>query len=114
MNALLLYMANDWKITIVSPKGTSQTLDRMKFATATHATFAAATNRQHRREILNTSIDNGGTFARVESREDTEMILNARQVGEMERSTDTFELQDGMMLWTSSRDVTVKVTGASK
>lgn len=113
MNALVLYMANDWSLTLINPNGSApaqQTLDRMKFVTVTHATLAAATSLQHRREIVNISIAEGRTVARVESRETTDATINARHVVDIERSTDMFELRDDVMLWTKSTSVIKKLT----
>ena len=108
MNALLLYMANDWTITIVNPGGgtsASQTIDRMNFVSVTYQTFAAASSRRHHREIVDISIAEGGAAAQVESRETEEITVKDQQVAGVERSTDTFELRDNVMLWTKSTSV---------
>ncbi|HXR25727.1 MAG TPA: hypothetical protein VN742_10235, partial [Candidatus Binataceae bacterium] len=113
MNALLLYMANDWNMTVINPSGSGpakQTLDRMKFVTVSHATLAAATSRKHHSEIVNISIDEGRTVARVESRETNDATINGRHVAVVERLTDIFELRDDVMLWTKSTDTIEKLT----
>jgi hypothetical protein len=113
MNALLLYMANDWTGTIINPSESAsspQTLDRMKYTAVTHATLTAASSRHHHRAIMNISIADGGAVARVESRETEEMTLNGRQIAGVARSTDTFELRDNVMLWTTSISVIEKQT----
>jgi hypothetical protein len=113
MNTLLLYMANDWIITITKPgeaSSDSQTIDRMKFVTISHATLAAASKRQHRREITSISIGEAGNSARVESRETEEMTINNHQAAGVGRSTDLFELRGDVMLWTKSTGVIEKQT----
>jgi hypothetical protein len=82
MNALLLYMANDWTVTIVNPAdktSPSQTVDRMKFVAVTHATFAAASQRQHHRKLSNIFIAENGQSAQVESQETEEITVNGHQ-----------------------------------
>jgi hypothetical protein len=113
MNALLLYMANDWTGTIIHPGESAsgpQTLDRMKYAAASQAALTAASNRRYRRDITDISITDGRTVARVESRETEEMTLDGRQIAAVARSTDTFELRDNVMLWTKSTSVIEKKT----
>jgi hypothetical protein len=108
VNAALLYLANDWTITISNPrdaKSPPQTLDRMRFAAVTHATFAAASNHQHTREIIDVSIGADGTHAQVTSRETEEMTIKDRHVSGVERSVDSFELRGDIMLWTKSISV---------
>lgn len=113
MNALLLYMAKDWTMTLINPGGAgsaSQTLDRMKFVTVTHATLAAGTNFEQHTEIVNISIDEGRTVARVESRETDELTINGRRAGDVEHVMDVFELRGDLMLWTKSTVVIEKLT----
>jgi hypothetical protein len=113
MNALLLYMADDWTNTSISPGEKAlapQTMDRMKYAASTHAALAAATRLQHHRETISISIAEGGTTARVESRETLEATIKEQQVAVVERSTDMFELRDNVMLWTKSISVVEKRT----
>jgi hypothetical protein len=113
MNALLLYMANDWTVTIANPNGPGsapETLDRLKFVNVSHAAFAAASARRHRREIGRISIGGGGSVAEVESREIEEITVNGRQVSSVERSTDTFELRGDVMVWVKSTSVVEKQT----
>jgi hypothetical protein len=120
MNALLLYMADDWTITSTNPGENApapQTMDRLKYAAITHATLAAATRHQHHREIISVSIAEGGTNGRVESREISEVTIKERhiaiverQIAIVERSTDTFEMRGNVMLWTKSISVVEKQT----
>jgi hypothetical protein len=113
MNALLLYMANDWTVTIANPNGAGsapETLDRQKFVKVSHAAFAAASARRHRREIGKISIGGGGTVAEVESREIEEIAVDGRQISSVERSTDTFELRGDVMVWVKSTSVVDKRT----
>jgi hypothetical protein len=113
MNALLLYMANDWTVTIVDPsQNTSapQKIDRMQFVASTHAAFAAATSRHHHREITDISITEAGDGARVESLETEDIAVNGHQITGTEHSTDTFELRDDIMAWTKSSSVIDKRT----
>ena len=113
MNALLLYMAGDWTITITDPGEKApapQTVDRLKYAASTHAILAAATRLQHHREIISVSITEGGTIARVESRETLEVTIKEQQITGVERSTDMFELRDNVMLWTKSTSAIEKRT----
>jgi hypothetical protein len=72
--------------------------------------LAAATRLQHHREIISVSIAEGGTIARVESRETTEATIKEHQIALVERSTDMFELRDNVMLWTKSISVVEKQT----
>lgn len=85
----------------------------MKFVTVTHATLASATSREHHSEIVKISIDDGRTVARVESRENNELTISGRHVGDVERVMDVFELRDGLMLWTKSTDVIEKFTSGA-
>jgi hypothetical protein len=113
MNALLLYMSNDWAITITKPNdpmSAAQTLDRMKFATVSHSTFAAASDRRHTREITNISVTDGGARAQVTSRETEEITIKDRRVSDVERSIDSFELHGDVMLWTKSVSVIERQT----
>jgi hypothetical protein len=116
MNALLLYMANDWNMTVLNPKGgapAQQTIDRMKFVTELHATLAAATSRYHHSEIVNLSIDEGRTVAHVQSRESNDVTIKGRHVAVVERLTDTFELRGDVMLWTKSTDTIDQLTSSA-
>jgi len=85
-------------------------MDRLKYVGSARATFAAATRVQHHREIISVSIAEGGTTARVESRETLEATIKEQQVAVVERSTDMFELRDNVMLWTKSISVVEKRT----
>jgi hypothetical protein len=111
MNALLLYMALGWTVTITNPTESAsgpQTIDRMKFVAATHAAFAAASSHQHGREIIDIAINEGHDVAQVQSRENEVIITSDRQITGTERSTDVFELRDDVMLWTKSTSVIEK------
>ena len=113
MNALLLYMADDWTGTTTNPGEKApapQTMDRLQFAARLRATLAAATRHQSHREIVSISIADGGTIARVESRETSEVTIKEQQIAVVERSTDMFELRDNVMLWTKSISVVEKRT----
>ena len=113
MNALLLYMADDWTGTSTSPDEKApalETMDRLKYVGSARATFAAATRVQHHREIISISVAEGGTTARVESRETLEATIKEQQIAVVERSTDLFELRDNVMLWTKSIGVVEKRT----
>jgi len=107
INALLLYMADDWTGASTS---SGQTMDRSKYAASIHATLAAATRLQHHREIISVSIAEGGTAACVESRETSEVTIKEQQIALVERSTDMFELRDNVMLWTKSISAVEKRT----
>jgi hypothetical protein len=113
LNAVLLYMAGDWTATSIDQTASPPrelTIDRMKFAAVTHATFAAASSHQHHREIVNISIDNSGSSARMESREAEEVTINGIQIAGVEHTIDAFALHDDLMLWTSTRSVIEKRT----
>jgi hypothetical protein len=110
MNAALLYLADDWTMTVTNPgdASQSQTMDRMKFAAISHATFAAARSRSHHRDIVSIAIGQGGAAAQVDSRETEAMTINDHQIAGVERSTDLFELRGDVMLWTRSTSVIEK------
>jgi hypothetical protein len=113
MNALLLYMADDWTITTTNSGEKApapQTMDRLQYAASTHAILAAATRLQEHREIISVSIDEGGTIARVESRETSEATIKEQQLAVVARLTDMFELRDNVMLWTKAIGVVEKRT----
>jgi hypothetical protein len=106
-------MANDWTITIINPGAglpDRQTIDRMEFVAISHATLAAASKRQHWREITSIFIGKVGNTARVESRETEEMTINTRQVAGVEGSTEMFELRGDVILWIKSTSVIEKHT----
>jgi hypothetical protein len=113
MNAALLYLASDWTATttdLTKSPSNPQMIDRMTFATVTHATFAAAWHHQHHREILGISIGEAGDSARVESRENEEITINGRQLAGVEHSIDIFELRGDTMLWAKTTSVIEKRT----
>src|SRR5580658_3335176 len=100
MHALLLYLANDWTITIIGPDGDTsgpRIMDRMRFVSETYAAFKAASHRQHHREITAVSVGDEGVSARAESRETEEITVNDRRIAGVERTTDLFELRGNVM-----------------
>jgi hypothetical protein len=108
MTGLLLYMANGWVLSFLDPTTKNspvQKIDRMRFAASEHALLSSASNYSHKREILGIVIDSTGTTAHVSSRETTNLTARGRSIGDVERSTDTFEWRDGVMLWKSSEAV---------
>lgn len=113
INAALLYLANDWTATVTdltkSPPS-PQTIDRMTFATVTHATLSAATHHQHHRDIIDISINEATDSARVESRETEEVTINGRQIAGVEHSIDIFELRGDVMVWAKTTSVIEKRT----
>ena len=113
LNAALLYMANDWTVTVSTPNPDGpgpQVMDRAKFVAITNATFAATTAHQHHREITKVTISNGGAAARVESRETETATDNGRELTTSGLSIDTFELHGNVMLWTKSTTLIEKQT----
>jgi hypothetical protein len=113
INAALLYLASDWTATttdLTKSPSNPQTIDRMTFATVTHATFAAASHHEHHRETIDISISEGGDSARVESRETEEITINGRQLAGVEHSIDLFELRGDTVLWTKTTSVIEKRT----
>jgi hypothetical protein len=108
MNVLLLHMANDWTVTITNPNESSSTpqiIDRTKFVATSHAGLVSSSNVQHHRDILHIAVSDDRTVARLESRETADAIIGDRQISEIERVTDTFELNGNTMLWTKSESV---------
>jgi len=101
-NALLLYIANDWTLTIASPNAPPQTLDRKQFAATGPTTLAAAWRGHRSRAIADVSIGDGGTTARVTSTETIEPTDKDRRGAALQRVTDSFALRGDMMLWTKS------------
>jgi hypothetical protein len=113
INAALLYLASDWTATIIDPTkspSSSQTIDRMTFATVAHANLAAASHHRHNRDIIGISISEAGNSARVESQETEEITINGKQVAGVEHSTDIVELRGDTMLWTKTTNVIEKRT----
>lgn len=107
MNAFLLYLATDWSVTITNPHDSAgtQTIDRLNFAALTGGTLAKIKNFQHGRDILDIVIDDGGTTARVQSRETEHSTINDRDILIVERSTDLLELRGDTMLIKKSASV---------
>jgi len=105
LNASLLYMADDWTVTgdTAEPNGPGpQTMDRAQFMQVTNAMFTHMTAHQHHREITKITIADGGTAARVESRESETATVNGREISTSGPTVDTFELRGDVMLWTKS------------
>jgi hypothetical protein len=101
-----------WRTTGLSPSSIQapayqirKPLIAIKFVAISHATLAAASKRQHRREITSIFIGKFGNTARVESRETEEMTINTRQVAGVGGSTEMFALRGDVMLWTKSASV---------
>jgi hypothetical protein len=116
MNTLQLYMASNWTITINRADeklSNPQMIDRPSFIAASRDVFAAASNIKHHRDISKISISQDGATADVESREIEEMTMNGHQLADVERSTDSFELKSGVLLWTQSTSVVEKSTDST-
>ncbi len=111
MNALLLYMANDFAASLSDETraGSSpQTLNRMQFVSVENSALSQMTDHHHIREILNISISNNGATAIVTSRESSQMTIGSHKVSGVERSTDTFQLLGDTMLWKRSESALVR------
>ena len=106
-NAALLYMANDWTLRI---SGQPQLINRIDFLKANHAALSTSKNFSHQRQVLEISLDPSRTKAKVTSQETTTLTINGRNISAVERSTDTFELRNDVMVWTSSSSAIEKET----
>ncbi|MCG8511089.1 MAG: hypothetical protein MI741_17855 [Rhodospirillales bacterium] len=111
MNALSLYLADDWTAILKRPElgsETSQTADRGRYLSATYATLKAASEHQLHREIIDISIN--GDVAIVVSRVTEELTANAVHYRLVTRSTNSFQLRDRNMLWTKNVSVVEQET----
>ncbi len=108
LNALMLYMANDWHLKITdgnTPNAASAVSDRAQFVALSRAVLGQAKGYRHHRDILDVVIDKSGLTGRVVSRETTQMNLQGHDAGDAEHSVDSFQLLGGVMLWKKSESV---------
>jgi len=104
-SGLLLYLANDWKLSIKDmskSKPSNLVADRATFAANENALMGTVTSYRHTREILSIAITQDRRTATVISRESTTMTVKGRSVSGVEQSIDTFELLDKVVLWKKS------------
>jgi hypothetical protein len=116
MNALLLYMANDWTASLsdetrAGTKG--QVLNRMQFVSVEHSALSEMTDHRHTREILSVKIGNNGTTAQVLSRETSQMTISGHKVGGVERSADIVQLAGNLVLWKRSESALIQRSGGN-
>jgi hypothetical protein len=87
INALLLYVSNDWEGILASQSG-NVTINRMQFAQATYQYLSKTKDYQHRRQILKITISPDGTAAQIESEETEQGIVNNKPQKMVLTSTD--------------------------
>jgi len=102
ISALVLYLSNDWTITVNSPENPSEpkTILRWKFVGQLINPYNEPPH--FTREIIEIAIAEDGMSARVESRKITDTTIDGRHVSGTEHCTDTFEVQGTSVLWMKS------------
>jgi hypothetical protein len=112
MNACLLYLANDWTLTIHNPKANpaTQIADRTQFASALARELQATTNHQYQRTIDSVTIDRGNALAHVSSRENEEGQTNGSQWSDNAKDEDEIEVRGNQILFTKSTSAVLNST----